>query len=185
MRTVLCIVLALLALSSCSSTHGDAPANADPACANEHEGELGNAEVNDDLILRGVVGASDDVFIARIRGKDSSYIGPFSDPVDVYQVDVLNTLMGKASGSVHAALGGVKNPDGSVCHYANLNLISDKIYLLATIFNPDRTVYAIHADSDAVTELSEQDLARLGTPDESEAVKAMREAIKAPIAPRM
>ncbi|WP_147377085.1 hypothetical protein [Mycobacteroides abscessus] len=165
------IALAALVLVSCSSSP-DSPASAEPC------------KESGPVSAQAVAGASDNIFVARIIAKDSQYEDNFG-PNDVYKVQTLNTLSGGAKGEVHVSLPGVREADLTVCHYAVSDLDPNGVYLLATRYNSQRTVYAILAYPQAVAKIDDDDVKKIATPEEPESIKAMREAIKHPVAPRM
>lgn len=136
-----------------------------------------------DISLPAVVGFGSDVFVATITAQDASAEG-MSGPAETYQAHVINSLSGSANGSVRV---GVPSTliDGKPCRYGIPLLEVGKTYLLATHNNNGPQIFLTPLFAGSVTELSADDVKRIGTPDEPAAVKDMREAVKSPIYPRI
>lgn len=126
---------------------------------------------------------SSDVFIGKIGDKGQSYDAT-TGPVDVYTVDASNPIMGKAQGPIKVGFGSV-NIDGKPCRYGIQAPEPGQTYLLATKYNPEKQVFVMPLFQEAITKLTPDEVQKIGTSDEPAVVKEMREAVKAPLAPRI
>lgn len=136
-----------------------------------------------DISLPAVVGFGSDVFVATITAQDGREDG-LSGPAEIYKANVINSLSGSENGSVRVGVGSTLI-DGKPCRYGIPLLEVGKTYLLATHNNMGSQVFLTPLFAGSVTELSADDVKRIGTPDEPAVVKDMREAIKSPIYPRI
>ena len=161
-------VVALLAVASCSRTPPPAPTATCPASSMK-------------LPLRAVVGSGTDVFVANITAN-----GPVEErvtgPIQTYLADASAPLMGSANGPVRIGVGSVLI-NGKPCRDGIPLPEVGKSYLIAANYNKASQIFVAGVFEGSTTELTDTDIAKIGTPDEPMLIKDMREAVKAPIYP--
>lgn len=141
-------------------------------------------DVNGEHSLRAIAGMASDIFIGKIGDKIQSY-NAVTGPVDVYAADASHPIAGTAQGAVEVGFSRFGNigTDLGSCQYRDQVPRTGQTYLLATKYDAAKRIFVTPLFRQAITELTAQDVQKVGTPNEPAIVQQMREAAKSPLPP--